>query len=128
MEASFEGSTVSDDYYCDSILSGRVPVQVLAETANVLAFHHVFRSWETHVVVIPKRHVRSLMELDDPGLLAEMFQVLVGIIQQQGFAESNYKVIVNGGSYQSNKHLHIHLVSGKPLDPENPAQKGELAV
>lgn len=45
---------MSDDYYCDSILSGRVPVQVVAETENVLAFHHVFPSWETHIVVIPR--------------------------------------------------------------------------
>jgi len=119
---------MSDDYYCDSILSGRVPVQVVAETENVLAFHHVFRSWETHIVVIPKKHVRSLVDVEDPVLFAELFQIVVRIIKELRFAESNYKVITNGGSYQSNQHLHIHLVSGKPLNPENPAQKGELAV
>ena len=119
---------MSDDYYCDSILSGRVPVKVVAETANVLAFHHVFQSWETHIVIIPKKHVRNLVDVDDPGLFAELFQVVVRIIKDQGFSDSNYKVITNGGSYQSNQHLHVHLVSGKPLNPENPAQKGELAV
>lgn len=119
---------MSDDYYCESILSGRVPVKVVAETPNVLAFHHVFQSWETHIVVIPKKHVRNLVDVEDPGLFAELFQVVVGIIKDQGFNDSNYKVITNGGSYQSNQHLHIHLVSGKPLNPENPAQKGELAV
>jgi histidine triad (HIT) family protein len=91
---------MGDDYYCESILSGRVPVRVVAETDNVLAFHHVFQSWDIHIVVIP----------------------------EQRFDESNYKVITNGGSYQSNQHLHIHLVSGKPLTPEYPAAKGELAV
>src|SRR5579872_7370199 len=108
---------MSEDYYCGAILSGRVPVGIVAETGNVLAFHHVFPTWETHIIVIPKRHVRSLDEVDDAGLLAEMFQLIVRIIKDQKFAESNYKVITNGGSYQHNQHLHIHLVSGKPLNP-----------
>jgi len=119
---------MGDDYYCESILSGRVPVQVVAETDRVLAFHHVFQSWETHIVVISKKHIRSLVDVDDPDLLAELFHVVVRIIKERRFDESNYKVITNGGSYQSNQHLHIHLVSGKPLNPEYPAAKGELAV
>src|SRR6185295_18546502 len=105
---------------------GEVPIQVVAETDNVLAFHHVFPSWDIHIVVIPKKHVRSLVEVEDPSLFSEMFQVVVCIIKEQRFDDSNYKVITNGGSYQSNKHLHIHLVSGKPLNPGNPAQQGEL--
>jgi histidine triad (HIT) family protein len=119
---------MGDDYYCESILSGNVHVQVVAETDNVLAFHHVFQSWETHIVVIPKKHIRSLTDVEDAALLAEVFQVVVRIIKEQRFDESNYKVIINGGSYQSNQHLHIHLVSGRPLNPEYPAAKGELAV
>ena len=100
----------------------------MAETDSVLAFHHVFRTWETHIVVIPKRHVRSLADVDDPVLLADLFEVVIRIIREQGFTESNYKVITNGGSYQSNQHLHIHVVSGQPLSPESAAAKGELAV
>ena len=73
---------VSDDYYCDFILNGRVPVDVVAETPRVLAFHHVFRTWDTHIVVIPKEHIRSLADVKDPGLLAEIFVVVIGIIIQ----------------------------------------------
>src|SRR4029453_12696352 len=104
---------MSDDYYCDFILNGKVQVQVVAETENVLAFHHVFRSWDTHIVIIPKKHVLSFVEIQDPGLFSEICQVLVQIIKEMRFAETNYKIITNGGSYQSNKHLHIHLVSGE---------------
>ena len=119
---------MSEDYYCDFVLNGKVPVQVVAETDRVLAFHHVFRTWDTHIVVIPKTHIRSLADVNDAALLAELFQVVIGIIRDQKLSESNYKVITNGGSYQSNQHLHIHIVSGKPLSPEYPAAKGELAV
>lgn len=119
---------MTTDYYCDFILNGQVAVSVVAETERVLAFHHVFPTWDTHIVVIPKAHVRSLADVDDPGLLAELFEVVIGIIRRHGFADSNYKVITNGGSYQSNQHLHIHIVSGKPLDPRNAATSSELAV
>jgi histidine triad (HIT) family protein len=119
---------MSEDYYCDFVLNGKMPVDVVAETDRVVAFHHVFRTWETHIVVIPRTHVRSLADVDDAVLLTELFQVVIQIIRQQRFTDSNYKVITNGGSYQSNQHLHIHIVSGKPLSPEYPAAKGELAV
>jgi len=119
---------VKDDFYCDSVLSGKVPVKVVAETANVLAFHHTKPTWETHIVVIPKRHIGRLIDVEDPALFGELFQVMTGIIREKGFAESNYKIITNGGFYQSAQHLHFHLVSGKPLNPENPAQAGELLV
>lgn len=42
---------MSDDYHCESMLNG-APVQVVAETDNVLAFQHV-QTWETHIVVMP---------------------------------------------------------------------------
>jgi diadenosine tetraphosphate (Ap4A) HIT family hydrolase len=70
----------------------------------------------------------SAEDVEDPSLMAELFQVVIDIIRAEKFSESNYKVITNGGSYQSNQHLHIHLVSGKPLSPEYPAARGELAV
>lgn len=119
---------MSEDYYCDFVLNGRVTVDVVAETERVLAFHHVFRSWDEHIVVIPKEHVRSLADVTDRSLLAELFQVVIDIVRAQRFTESNYKVITNGGSYQSNQHLHIHIVSGKPLNPDQGAARGELAV
>lgn len=84
---------MSDHYYCDFILNGRVSVNVVAETDRVLAFHHVFPMWDTHIVIIPKTHVRSLADVHDADLLAE-----------------------------------LHLVSGRPLSPENPGAKGELTV
>lgn len=116
------------DFYCDSVLSGRVPVVVVAETDRVFAFEHTRPTWQWHVVVIPKRHVARLIDVADPTLLAEILEVTAGIIRDRGLAETNYKLITNGGSYQSTPHLHFHLVSGSPLDPADPAQAGEMAV
>jgi histidine triad (HIT) family protein len=57
------------DFYCDEALSGRTAVDIVAETANVLAFKHMRAHWADHVVVIPKRHVASLLDLgpEDEG-------------------------------------------------------------
>jgi diadenosine tetraphosphate (Ap4A) HIT family hydrolase len=53
---------------------------------------------------------------------------MASIIKERGFADTSYKIITNGGSYQSIQHLHFHLVSGVPLDRVNPAQAGEFLV
>jgi histidine triad (HIT) family protein len=60
---------VSNDFYCDEVLSGRTAVQKVAETNMVLAFHHTRPFYPVHIVVIPKRHILSLIALevvDDP--------------------------------------------------------------
>lgn len=119
---------MSGDFYCDSVLSGRVPVEVVAESARVLAFKHTNPAWDVHIVAIPKEHVRRLVDVTDDSLFREIFEVLADIIKQRGYAETNYKIITNGGSYQSTQHLHFHLVSGAPIDPSSPAQRGELVV
>jgi histidine triad (HIT) family protein len=54
---------MSEDFYCDEALSGRTPIEVVAETDEVLAFRHTRPFWPVHIVVIPKRHVPSLVDL-----------------------------------------------------------------
>jgi hypothetical protein len=56
------------DFYCDQVLTGQLPVQVVAETDDVLAFHHTQPYWPVHIVVIPKRHLTSLAHLEADGL------------------------------------------------------------
>ncbi|MCW1886855.1 HIT domain-containing protein [Luteolibacter flavescens] len=119
---------MSADFYCDSVLSGQVPVQVVMETQRVLAFEHTRPTWQMHVVIIPKQHIARLVDVTDPTLLSELLEVAVAIIRDRDLAGTNYKLITNGGSYQSTPHLHLHLVSGSPLDPHDPAQAGEMAV
>ena len=119
---------MAEDFYCDSVLSGRVPVRVVAESGRALAFEHTRPTWQTHIVVIPKQHIGQLIEVGDASLFGEIFELIAHIIRERGFARTNYKIITNGGSYQTTPHLHFHLVSGAPLDPSDPAQRGELAV
>jgi histidine triad (HIT) family protein len=107
---------MSNDFYCDEVLSGRTPVQRVLETENVLAYHHTRPFWPVHIVVIPKRHIGSLLTIESgDGLLAELIsviqQVAAPVVAEQGAC----RVLTNLGEYQESKHLHWHVCSGEPL-------------
>lgn len=106
---------MSDDFYCENVLSGRIEVDKVHETENVLAYHHTRPFWETHIVVIPKRHISSLLTLEntDDELFLELFAVIRkvagDIVTEKGAA----RVLTNLGEYQDSKHLHFHVYSGE---------------
>lgn len=102
------------DFYCENVFSGKIKVDVVKETDNVLAYHHTKPSWTSHIVIVPKKHVANLSEAN-PEIIKEIFEIAQGIIKEQGLNETNYKIIVNGGSFQESQHLHFHLVSGEKL-------------
>jgi histidine triad (HIT) family protein len=102
------------DFYCEQVLSGKTKVDIVAETENVLAFHHTKPSYPSHIVVIPKRHILSLIALDeqDETLALEMLAVVRQIAEQTADAFGACRVITNVGNYQDSKHLHWHVVFG----------------
>ena len=108
---------MTDDFYCDEVLSGKTEVRVVRETDNVLAYHHTRPFWPAHVVVIPKRHISSLLTLEesDTALLLELIGVVRDVAQQIVFERGACRVLTNLGQYQDSKHLHWHVCSGDPL-------------
>ncbi len=104
------------DFYCDEVLSGRLPIRKVAETERCLAFHHTKPSWSLHIVIIPKSHLTTLSDVQDFSLISEIFTVISDIVKVQQLETMNYKVITNGGTFQDTKHLHFHLVAGTPLN------------
>jgi len=104
-----------NDFYCDEVISGKTPVDKIFETDNVLAFRHTRPFWETHIVVIPKMHVGSLLSLNDTALLVEIIDVVkkvaATVVNECGAA----RVLTNLGEYQESKHLHFHVNSGKQI-------------
>lgn len=109
---------MSSDFYCDEALSGQTPVDVVAETDTVLAFHHTRPFWPAHVVVIPKEHVPSLTDLGDadPSILVDLLDVVRTIAADMERSHGAVRVLTNLGTYQDSKHLHFHVTSGEALD------------
>lgn len=108
---------MTNDFYCDEVLSGRTPVRKVMETDEVLAFHHTRPFYPVHVVVIPKRHIESLIALaaEDDHLLLELIEVVRRVAAQVVAEHGACRVLTNLGEYQDSKHFHWHVASGQPL-------------
>ncbi|NOU80792.1 HIT domain-containing protein [Paenibacillus sp. LMG 31459] len=108
---------MTEDFYCDEVLSGKTVVQKVIETDNVLAYHHTRPFYPVHIVAIPKRHISSLMTLQDSDndLLLELIGVIKQVAAQVTGEYGACRVSTNLGNYQDSKHLHWHISYGEPL-------------
>lgn len=107
---------MTDDFYCDEVLSGKTAVEVVLETETVLAYHHTRPFWPVHIVVIPKQHVPSLTNLGDApeGLLGELMEAVRQVARAVETEHGAARVLTNLGQYQDSKHLHFHVNTGEP--------------
>ncbi|HEY5731353.1 MAG TPA: HIT domain-containing protein [Anaerolineales bacterium] len=94
-----------------------IPVKCLHETETLMAFHHPKPSYEFHVLLVPKKTVKTLMEFDpkDSAFLTELYSTVHSLVDE--YHLSAYRLIVNGGEYQDFPQLHFHLISPSPLAP-----------
>jgi histidine triad (HIT) family protein len=109
------------DFYCREILTGRLPVEPIAETDRILAFHHTKPYWQTHIVIIPKKHIPSLASLqsDDMTILQEMLSIAANLCRKISEEHGGCRLSTNVGSYQTTKHLHLYIHSGRRLRNED---------
>ena len=108
---------MTEDFYCEEALSGRTPINKLHETENVLAFHHTRPFWPVHIVVIPKKHIPSLITLEesDNAILLELIATIKQLAAQVVAEHGGARVLTNLGQYQDSKHLHFHINYGEPM-------------
>jgi histidine triad (HIT) family protein len=108
---------MEDDFYCKEVIPGIQEVRKVAETQNVLAFHHTRPQYPVHIVVIPKRHISSLLSFsnEDNDLLLEMMSVLQDVVQKVNEQYGCCRLTTNFGSCQTTKHLHWHVYVSKEM-------------
>lgn len=113
--------TAGTDFYCSEVLSGRTRVNVVAETPDVLAFHHTQPYWPVHIVIIPKRHIASLALLQpaDLPVVQEMMEVASEICRDVTAEHGGCRLSTNCGDHQTTKHLHLYIHSGARLRDEH---------
>lgn len=95
-------------------MSWVVPVDRLEETDLVVAFHHPRPSYAVHVLIVPKRSVRSFAALnpEDMPAVNDAIAVAGRLVQRLSLEQKGYRFLVNGGAYQDVQQLHFHLISG----------------
>lgn len=106
---------MTEDFYCDEVLSGKTLVNKVFETTKVLAYYHTRPFWPVHIVVIPKTHIGSPLTIEDNDLLLELLSVVKKAASQVTAEHGACRVLTNLGSYQDSKHLHWHVSFGKAL-------------
>ncbi len=111
-----------DCIFC-KIVAGEIPSNKVLETEDVLVFHDIQPAASVHALVIPKKHIASLNDIEeaDLPLLAKVNQAAKDAAGQLGISDSGYRLINNCGSDggQVVFHLHYHLLGGEKLGPLN---------
>lgn len=104
-----------DCIFC-RIESKAIPSEVVYEDEWVFAIRDIQPQAPTHVLVIPRRHVPSLWELEDPELAGRLTATAARIARDEGL-EQGWRLIANTRSHggQEVDHLHFHVLGGRPL-------------
>lgn len=114
-------SQPADDCIFCKIASGTFGTTFVAETEHVVAFDDISPQAPAHVIVIPRKHLETLQELEatDSDLWLEMLDVVQRVADTKGIVQSGFRVITNAGpdSGQEVPHLHLHVIGGRKLGP-----------
>ena len=106
---------MEDCLFC-KIIKGEIPSDKVYEDETVFAFRDIDPQAPTHVLVIPKQHIRSADDVtpENSAVISHIFEVIATIAKQEGLT-NGYRVVNNCGDSagQTVKHLHFHMMSGR---------------
>ena len=101
------------------MVSGVIPFDKVHENENVLAFRDIDPKAPTHILIIPKKHITTLNEINenDQDLLGELLLTAKKIAKDEGIDTSGYRTVFNCNSDggQTVFHIHMHLLGGRPM-------------
>ncbi len=101
------------------IVAGAIPADRLYEDELVLAIRDINPQAPVHLLLMPKRHLASLLDLeeDEGRLIHRMTLVAVQLAKSEGVAERGFRLLTNVGrdGGQAIPHLHFHLLGGRPM-------------
>ena len=108
---------MNDCLFC-RIISGEIPSKRVYEDEHIYAFEDIHPQAPTHVLVVPKKHIRGLKEAtpEDGELIGHCHLAAASIARQRSI-EDGYRTVLNVGprAGQSVFHLHVHLPGGRNL-------------
>lgn len=106
-----------DCVFC-KIASGEIPCKKAYEDAQVLAFYDLDPQAPTHILLIPKTHIGSAMEIteENSGIIGHIYAVAAKLAKEQGL-EKGFRIVNNCGEDggQTVHHIHFHLLGGRSM-------------
>jgi len=101
------------------IIDKKIPADIVFEDELCLAFKDIQPQAPTHILIIPKKEIRSLAEVteQDKDLLGHLLLKTHEIAKNLGLDSDGYRVVINTNEHggQTVYHLHVHLLAGRPL-------------
>lgn len=108
---------MSDSCIFCRIARGEIPARKAYEDDELIAFHDLAPQAPVHLLLIPKKHVPTLLDTDagDAGWLGRLQSRAVALARELGLSESGFRLVVNclEDAGQSVFHLHLHLLGGR---------------
>tara|TARA_B110000014_G_scaffold263350_1_gene259813 strand:+ start:1695 stop:2039 length:345 start_codon:yes stop_codon:yes gene_type:complete len=110
---------MNDCLFC-KIVSGDISCDKIFESELLIAFRDIAPVSPTHILIIPKKHISSLNEMEDGDrlLAGEMLYCVKKIAKSEKIELSGYRTVINtnndGG--QTVFHIHIHLIGGRQME------------
>lgn len=106
-----------DCLFCQ-ISQGKTSTEMLFENETLVVFRDINPAAPVHLLVVPKKHIRSVNDLSeaDRPILAELVMVAQKMAVEQGIDKSGYRIFINveRGGGQVIFHLHLHVIGGWP--------------
>jgi histidine triad (HIT) family protein len=100
------------------IIDKEIPAKIAYEDDLCLAFHDINAQAPVHVLIIPKKVIRTHADLteDDASMMGHIHLVAVKLAKQLGL-ESGYRLVINCDEQagQTVPHLHLHLMGGRAM-------------
>lgn len=101
------------------IINGEIPSSKVYEDEKILAFNDINPVAPHHILVIPKKHYDSIIDISEKemDIIAHIHNVINKIANEKGFDKSGFRIINNCGDDggQEVKHIHYHILAGKKL-------------
>jgi histidine triad (HIT) family protein len=96
------------------VINKEIPGKFVAENEDYVALHDINPQAPTHILVIPRQHVRNITEFVDTEMLGKLFQKASQLAGAHDLKDG-FRLVVNTGNHggQTVDHLHIHLLGGR---------------
>jgi histidine triad (HIT) family protein len=109
---------MSDCIFC-KIIAGDIPGKKIYEDDEMFAFHDITPQAPVHFLIVPKKHIRNIMELEpeDAALAGRLLNKAQELAKELGCEEKGARFVINANSDggQTVDHLHIHILGGRQL-------------
>lgn len=101
------------------IAKKKLPSKILFEDELSIAFEDINPQAPVHVLIIPKKHISTVLELkkEDRELVGHLFLVANIVAAEKGIAERGFRLVLNCNreAGQTVFHIHLHLLGGRPM-------------